>query len=285
VRQRIVLSILVAMLTSHARGEEPRAPHAPGLTDQQEEAFLREGEIVRTRSAGGGITGSLRATLRKDGVEHDAHIQAIDEEKQYAELSSGLDVDYRDSYRNNVAAYRLDRLLRLGMVPVTVVRRHETKMAAFTWWVDDVAMTERQHRQKKARSPDLSAWNDQIYAVRVFDQLIFNVDRNLGNLLIDKEWRVWMIDHTRAFKIFKDIKSPKSLGDRCARGLLEGLRRLDRATLDHAMQDLLRADQIKGLLGRRDQIVAYYDGRIQVLGESAVLYELPPRINGAGEVR
>jgi len=40
-----------------------------------------------------------------------------------------------------------------------------------------------------------------MWVVRLFDQLIYNTDRNLGNLLIDKSWRLWMIDHTRAFKV------------------------------------------------------------------------------------
>ena len=281
--RRILLSVLAAVLAVHARGEEPLAkvPRAAGLTDGQKEAFLLEGAVVRTKSAGSGITGSLRATLRKDGFEHDAHIQVIDQAKQFENLDGGLDVDFRDSYRNDVAAYRLDRLLGLGMVPVTVVRVHEGKTAAFTWWVDDVAMTEMERRRKKAQTPDVPGWNHQTYVVRVFDQLIFNVDRNLGNLLIDREWRIWMIDHTRAFKVFKDIKSPKPLGNYCARGLLAGLRRLDRATLDPAMQGLLNQEQIKALLARRDKIVTYYDAKIEALGEGVVLFDLPSRGGGA----
>jgi hypothetical protein len=271
------------VVTAHARAEAPPAkvPSALNLTDAQKEAFLLEGTVVRTRSAGAGITGSLRATLRKDGFEHDAHIQVIDEAKQFVTLSEGVEVDFRDSYRNNVAAYRLDRLLGLGMIPVTVVRLHGDKKAAFTWWVDDVAMTEMQRRKKKAQTPDVQGWNYQTYAVRVFDQLIFNSDRNLGNLLIDSEWRIWMIDHTRAFKVFKDIKNPKSLGNYCARSLLAGLRRLDRTTLDPAMQGLLNQEQIKALLARRDQIVTYYDAKIEALGEKVVLHDLPSRVGGA----
>ena len=61
-----------------------------------------------------------------------------------------------------------------------------------------------------------------MWVVRLFDQLIFNTDRNLGNLLIDKSWRLWMIDHTRAFKTFTEPKSPKNLSTQCARGLLDG---------------------------------------------------------------
>ena len=65
-----------------------------------------------------------------------------------------------------------------------------------------------------------------MYAVRVFDQLIYNTDRNLGNLVIDKQWRMWMIDHTRAFRIATSLKNDKDLV-MCDRKLLASLRKLD----------------------------------------------------------
>jgi hypothetical protein len=114
-----------------------------------------------------------------------------------------------------------------------------------------------------------------MWVVRVFDQLIYNTDRNLGNLLIDKNWRLWMIDHTRAFKLFTEPKSPKNLAPQAARVLLGGLRRLDQAAVAAATKDLLSQGQVKGLLARRDFIVAFYDKRIRELGEDAVLYDLP----------
>jgi len=40
---------------------------------------------------------------------------------------------------------------------------------------------------------------------------------------------------------------------------------------------VLSEGQVKGLLARRDFIVKYYDRRIRVAGEAAVLYELPSR--------
>ena len=100
-------------------------------------------------------------------------------------------------------------------------------------------MTERDRLAKKTASPDAEAWNRQMYIVRVFDELIFNFDRNLGNLVIDRDWRIWMIDHTRAFKIFKEIKAPKNLGTRCEKDFFDALRKLDRAALQPIMKDLL----------------------------------------------
>ncbi|HEY6548038.1 MAG TPA: hypothetical protein VI589_09025 [Vicinamibacteria bacterium] len=246
-------------------------------TDAQKEAFLLKAEVVKRRAAPGGITNSRRATLRKDGVEHDAHIQVVDEYKSQINLNSGLELDFRDSWRNNVAAYRLDRLLGLRMIPVTVVRVDEFKTASFTWWVDDVLMTEKERFEKKIKSPDPDAWNRQIFVVRIFDQLIYNIDRNLGNLLIEKDWTIWMIDHTRAFKIFKDLKMEKNLGTSCERDFLASLRTLTKPALVPLMKDLLAEGQVDALLARRDKIVRHYETQIAARGEGSVLYDLPSR--------
>jgi hypothetical protein len=260
-------------------GEPPAAASALARPDDAaQERFLLEGRIIRSRDAGSGTTASRRATLSLDGVEHDAHVQTIDVAKAMAQLDGGPpEIDFRDSYRNNLAAYRLDRLLGLGMVPVTVVRSCEEGEAAFTWWVDDVRMSEGERRKKKIEPPDVIRWNRQIGVVRAFDELFYNTDRNLGNLLIDGDWRIWMIDHTRAFKIFKTIGREKQLGTRCARQLLAGLRGLDRTTLRERMGDVLSPGQVEAVLARRDRIVAYYDAKVAELGEAAVLYDLPPR--------
>jgi hypothetical protein len=264
-------------------GQEPvRGPVSPqSLTDAQKEQFLLGAQIVHLKGAPGGVTGSQRATLRgKDGFLHDAHIQPIDEEKQFANISGTTEVDFRDSYKNNVAAYRMDRLLGLGMVPVTVVRHYELKKASFMWWVDDVAMDEKARVAKKLHSPDVESWNRQMYVVRVFDQLIYNFDRNLTNLLICSDWRVWMIDHSRAFKVFKDLKNAHDLGPQCERGLLLAMRQLDAPTLKRTMKDLLNELQIEAVLARRDIIVKHYDERIAAVGEGPVLYDLPWRVAG-----
>lgn len=275
----ILLGLLAA---SPSPGEEaPKAPTAEApLSDADREAFLLKAEVVKRRPAPGGITNSERATLRAGGFEHDAHIQLHDEYKATMSLSTGTELDFRDSFRNNVAAYRLDRMLGLHMIPVTVVRTIDRMPSSFTWWVDHVKMDEKKRYQEKISAPDADAWNHQIYVVRVFDQLIYNVDRNLGNLLIDEDWRIWMIDHTRAFKVFKDLKTPKNLGDHCERKLLAALRKLDAGSLKVEMKDMLAPGQIDGLLARRDRIVAYYDAKIAAQGEENVLYDLETTFTG-----
>jgi hypothetical protein len=281
-RSGVLVFAFLALIAARAGAQASvAAPARPTLTDSEQERFLLEAKVVRTKGAPGGATLSTRATLRLDGFEHDAHIQTIDEAKPVVNLRSGLEFDFRDSYKGNVAAYRLDRLVGLGMVPVTVVRDYERKEAAYTWWVDDVLMTEGERRAKEAKSHDTEAWNRQIYIVRMFDQLIYNFDRNLGNILIDSGWRIWMIDHTRAFKVLEKINKPSDLGTRCERNLFAALKRLDRPTLRATMKGVMTTGQIDGLLTRRDLIVKHYEDALAQHGEALVLYDHPSRLTDA----
>jgi hypothetical protein len=294
-KKAILLGVLLATsgLGAAWAGSQEAAPQvdpgpptpeaAPQLTDAEKEAFLLKAEVIKRKAAPGGVTASSRVTMRLGDFVHDAHIQTHDEYKSQLSLGSGMEIDFRDTWRNNVAAYRLDRLMGLGMIPVTVIRRDDSvnKMASFTWWVDDVLMTEKDRFQKKISAPDTEAWNRQIFIVRIFDQLIYNFDRNLGNLVIDKDWTVWMIDHTRGFKVFKDLKSEKNLADFCEKDFLQALRGLEKPSLKTAMKDLLSDGQIDALLARRDKIVKCYEQKIAARGEGRVLYDLPSRLMAA----
>jgi hypothetical protein len=139
-------------------------------------------------------------------------------------------------------------------------------------------MTEKERFLKGIDAPDPRAWNLQIYIVRIFDQLIYNLDRNLGNLLITKDWQLWMIDHTRAFRFYKDLKSTETLQETtCERQFLDGLRKLSQDSVKRELGRHVTGQQIDALMARRDKIVAFYDKRIAQEGEAAVLYDLPPR--------
>jgi hypothetical protein len=135
-----------------------------------------------------------------------------------------------------------------------VKRAHDGKDAAFTWWVDDVLMDEGARIKKKIAAPDAEAWNRQMFALRVFDQLIGNTDRNVGNLLITSDWRIWAIDHTRAFRSASTIQTPANV-TRCDRAMLARMKALDAATLKAAIGPYTYADEIGALLRRRDEIV------------------------------
>ena len=241
------------------------------LSDGEIEQFLRTANIVKMRNLGTGITLSQRATLSDGKMQCDAHIQTIDEAKAQFQGALGTELNFRDSWKFNVAGYKLDRLLGLRMTPVSVERKVRGRSGAVTFWMPGCMMEIERHK-KKLEPPDSEDWNNQMYIVRVFDQLIFNTDRNLQNLLISKDWKLWMIDHTRAFRLHKDVREPKNLV-RCERKLLARLKTLTMEELQKATAGYLTKPEMEGLLGRRDKIVKLFEEKAAREGEASVLYD------------
>lgn len=259
-----VLLFFVSAVSGQSVSEEGR------LSDAEKEEFLRTAEIVHRETIPVGVTLSTRATLSDGTLTHDAHIQKIDFYRRRYKARGRTYINFRDSYRYNIAAYRLDRMLGLGMVPVSVEREIDGDSVAVTWWVDDVEMMARERYSRKMEPPQVFQWNDQRYQVRVFNQLVYNTDPNLGNLLIDKDWKLWMIDFTRAFRTFKQLPDPVSL-TRIDLRLYEGLRKLDAQSLKQKLGDYLLAAERRALLERRDRLVAHFDALIAEQGDLAVI--------------
>jgi hypothetical protein len=245
---------------------------APTLSDAEIEQFLLRAKVIKTKGISKGVTGTLRATLSDGKLTHDAQIQTIDQTlQQFSGSSGGVEFNFRDSWTFNVAAYKIDRLIGFNCVPVSVARRHSQQEAAFTWWLDDVMMDEQERLKLKADAqkkpelkgkgepPDTEVWNQQMQMVRLFDQLIANIDRNLGNIMITNDWRAWPIDHTRAFRTNKDLKTPANV-TRVDRKVLEGIKALDKETLRRATGKYLSTFQIDAVLARRDAIVKRLEG-------------------------
>jgi hypothetical protein len=159
-------------------------------TREEMEQFLLNANVVSRRPIAQGTTNSERATLSDGKLEHEAHIQSIDVSTNEYKSLRGTELNFKDSFKYNIAAYRLDKILDLHMIPVSVPRKIGGKSSAVTWWVDDKMMDEVDRKKQGLEPPDKDAWNKQMYDVRVFDQLIYNTDRNLGNLVIDKQWRL-----------------------------------------------------------------------------------------------
>lgn len=242
----------------------PSTPR-PMLTDAEMERFLKEAKVIKTKGTKKGVTNSLQATMSDGTLTHDAHIQTIDEYKREFRSAMGVEFDFRDSWTFNIAAYRLDRMIGLNMVPPSVAGHYRSDRAAFSWWVDDVLMEEGDRLKKKIEAPDKRRWNREIQMMRLFDELIANTDRNLGNMVYSRDWRLWPIDHTRAFRKQTTLRNPSHV-TRCDRIVFARLKALDRDTLKRQLGEYLDDGQIKGILARRDAIVS----KLEALGPSAL---------------
>jgi hypothetical protein len=253
------------------------AQEAPSsLTLEQKEQFLLKADIKHTHDAKKGVTGTSRATLEEGGLMHDASIQCINEEKPKFETARGTELGFRDSYLFNIAAYQLGKLLGIEqMIPPSVDRTFRGRHGSYTWWIEDVQMDESERIRRHIEAPDKDLWARQYQIMKVFDQLICNVDRNQQNILYDKTWKLWMIDHSRAFRTSKTLLDPKSL-ERCDRVLLANMKTLDEQTLKSALGKYVRGAEIKGLLARRDLIVAFFDSHPDKLYDYLAQAVTPP---------
>lgn len=243
-------------------------------TDAEKEAFLRNAEILGLAAVGVGVTESDRALLDDGAVRHEAHIQTIDSRSARFELPDGTtEVDFRDRYTYNIAAYRLDRMIGLDMVPVSVPRRVNGYNAAVTWWVDDYQMTDADRFLADIAAPTDRKWVVQLSDAVIFQELIRNSDPNRGNTVITHDWLIRLIDFTRAFRPEPELVNPFQLPHQLRRGLYEGLLSLTLVSVGEALDGLMDGVRIGAILARRNEIISHFDDLIAARGEAEVLLE------------
>jgi hypothetical protein len=236
------------------------------------EQFLLKGRIASTKDAGEGVTLSKIVTFEHNGATHRGLFKTIDESKAGAtKLADGsIDVGFQDSWQTEIAAYQVDLIIGLGLVPATVERRIGTNVGSVQWFVD-YKMKEAERIANKVSPPDLEAWNRAMFKVRLFDQLIANVDRHLKNILVTDNFEVRLIDHSRSFRINRELTRPQDL-TRFSKSLLEGIQKLEKQDLKKKTGRYLTDAQIDRVLQRRDAILALAKKLVAERGEAAVIY-------------
>lgn len=272
-RLALLVSFVMLILSALAHGREQLGTPSSLETRDEREAFLSKASFVTDAPTDG--RPSWRAGLDDGTQRHDASVVTED--------GTG---PTRRNYRFNVAAYELDKLLGLNMVPPSVERPVNGRPASVIWWVDNLAMNELDRRRNGIDPPDPDRWGRQVQAVRVFDELISNTYRDTApplylnsvwdNLLITTDWTIWIIDHTGAFRTRQELQDRESLV-RCPGTVLGRLRALNKELLQQTLTRYLSSQQLDGLEARRALLVRHFDHQIESRGEADVLYDLPPR--------
>jgi len=248
-------------------------PFGLPLRGEAAETFLRTAKVVKRKALGKGITASDQLTLSDGAATHKAVWKTIDEFRRGTTSfqGAGVMVDYEDSYRFEIAAYELDKLLGFDLVPPTVERSIGGRKGSVQMWVEG-AMTEGDRKKKGISPPDVDAWNVQMYRLRLFHQLTFDWDaQNIQNTLFDPSFKVYAIDFSRSFATYDKVRRPKLL-ERFSRRDLDAIKTLDGPKLQAAIGRWVTAPQIRTLLKRRDQILEIVQERVAEKGEAAVLY-------------
>jgi len=276
-RGAFVVALLVLLAfppLAYAQTTTP-APSAELSTDQIR-VFLRDAKVIRTRTTSKGVTAPKRMTLSDGNIEHDAVFQAIDERKMVMTLGGGgrqstTELNFVDSYKYNIAAYEVARLLGLDyMMPVYVERKWGGQTGSISWFVPTL-MDESERLKKKIQPPNPTDWNQQMYRMRAFSSLVRDTDRNLTNVLVTHQWKVMMIDFSRAFRLQPELLHQKDLA-KIDRSLLAKMESLTRESVKDATKDFLTNAELDAMMKRRDLLVAHFKKLIADLGEEKVLY-------------
>jgi len=265
----------LSMSLVDARAQDSAAESgAPGVAQAEMEEFLLDANVDETQTLSRGVTGAMLANLSRGDQAHQAQIQTVDIFKPTMKIGGQTIRNFRDSYRYNIAAYELDKMLGTNLVPATVARPYKGKKAAFTVWVAPVMMTEATRMANNAMPPDAESWNFQINRIRVFTQLIYDTDPNLGNLLITSQWRLWKVDLTRSFRQFKQLMDESKLLT-IDQDFYDALKTLTLDSCKETLGDQLSGPEIKGLLARRDLIIEIFDVAAAAKGRDAVITTAP----------
>ena len=260
---RTLLGLLALALWTAPAVQAADESYGRSAADLAMEDFLLHAEVVEIEDVGVGITEPKRLTLRRGDEEHRAIFKNVDVEVDGPIRADRWERDFSDKYTYEVAAYLLDRLTGIGLVPVTVEREVEGERGSVQLWIEDVITLDEAVNDPDAEVENYDLLVERLGLMYVLDVLIYNVDRNFSNVLVDLGRDVFHpIDHSRAFRL--SPKPPPSTRGKADQFDLpadvdQRLRSFDLATLQALVGDLLEDEQVQAILKRRDRLVKMLD--------------------------
>jgi hypothetical protein len=233
--------------------------------------FLRTADITSVKRLTIGVNATFKMTLERNGVVAHASFRTVNQSARRKNLATGTVLNFKDSYKSEVSAYELSRLLDMHEVPPAVLRTWDDKDGSLQLWIEQSQM-EIERLKAHQPLPNGRVWL-QLFDMRVFDNVIGNIDRNQGNILYDRLGRLWLIDHTRSFSRSPRLPDAGSL-TRCSISLWNALHHLEMGQIRSHLSDTLYKTEMKALLQRRDTVIRILQAKIDQRGRGAVLFDL-----------
>ena len=276
---RMLVLVFLAVLLSFG-ASAALAQFTPEQLAQRsaQEEFLLTADILRSEPLGEGVTKPFKLYLGKDGVES----------KAVWKNPSGMQLGFLEGWQYELAAYRLDKLLGLNMIPPAVEREFKGKRGALVFWAEN-KYSLLQLVEQGIRIPDAAIEHTEKmkWLARAWDSLIANEDRTQQNMLYTEDWRVILFDHSRAFRSEGEFAKRMMFGRNgikvSARGTPFLFRRLPRwfvdkitaltfETIKAAVGTTLNDKEIGAILVRRGLLLKEVEQMVKEQGEAAVLY-------------
>jgi hypothetical protein len=242
------------------------APAVCALGFQSQEAaleeFLRTAEVAKREQIPVGVTRPTRAYFQPGGLAASM---------AWKPIRPGVYDGYFESYKSEIAAYELNKLLDLHMKPPTVERQVDGAYGAAVLWVSPTKSFKELGGvpgQKGVKAPppaEARNWTRQVVRAKMFDNLIANRDPNLGNWLVDEDWHLILIDHSRAFTTMRNLVHAM---DNIDRGLWQRFEALDEGTLQKAIGTLVGRSEVRAVIQRRNRMKEEIAKLVAARGES-----------------
>jgi hypothetical protein len=224
-----------------------------GMSDAEIEDFLRTAEITGMEALAGSNDRRRLATLEGDGRQLRAVFNARDTVPGMQDDRWKTHYNQADRYMHEVAAYRLDRLLALEMVPVTVERQIGGESGGLRLWVEP-GFTENERQQRQIPFTGDCDLQAEYGLMGIFDLLILNPGPQLGLLRYDHQWRPWLMDQSRAFGTVPYVEALlRRAGLRPSPQLADALGRLTPEQAE-GLSEYLHDRQIQALIDRASRL-------------------------------
>lgn len=258
IRATIALTLSLLAVSLSAQDEATCARSWVGREAEIEE-YLKTAKVVKMSTTEVGITKPSKAILEPGGP-----VEAM----AWKPLAPRMRNGYWESYKSEIAAYELDKLLELHMIPPKVERTLRAEVGVAVMWASP-ATSFRVHGRVPAPPPGkIPQWTRQLVRAKMFDNLIANIDPNLGNWLVDPCGHIILIDHSRAFTVTRRLVHKM---DNIDSPLWERMKALDEAALTPGLGPWLGKREIAAVLERRDRLAKAIDQLIAEKGQSVVL--------------
>ena len=237
------------------------------------EEWLKSGEIIKSEEIGEGVTKPYRLFLKAGEVEISGAWKN----------PKGMRKGFLEGWQYEIAAYQMDKLLGLDMVPPTVEKIFDKKNGSLQYWVSGT-MSDLDRIEDNVELPQsiIYEWENRKYLARAFDCIIANDDRTQQNIRYTEDWRTILIDHSRAFRSKREHTKNLVYGKnglkearifrRVPRKFVENVKALNFDQIKEAVGDYLTTKEINAILSRKEIFLKEIDDMIKEQGEETVLY-------------
>jgi hypothetical protein len=259
----VCLPVGLCLVQALHAGGQATAPQAVSAKtwigkEAQIEEYMRTAKIVRMESAPRGVTKSQRAYVEPGGPV---------ESMTWKPLAGGRTGGFRESYKAEIAAYQINRLLAIDMVPPKAEREIDGVKGAVIMWVGPVQSFADLGGVPKPPPARAGIWSRQLIRAKMFHNLIGDIDPNLGNWLVDPEWNLILVDHSRALTPTSKLVHEMQHIDAA---LWDRMKALNQQSLTEAVGQWLDSGEVRAIVSRRDEMQKAIDKLVRRNGDARV---------------